>query len=366
MTAPVVRSAAYERVRLARVAAAAGVTELPRQPRADLAELDPDMAPVAVPERGAVARQDDAAAEIIALSLRYAEGVFRRHVEWPSQAALDTVLLWSVHASARDRDKEGAGPLIWRTSPRLLLTSEQNGSGKSTVLDLLAYLLGSRFGRLPKITGPGFAKLMGKFQEVALIDEARMVFGSGSRSVELQGSILAGYTKGVHALTGHAGDKPPDSLFGPVAYAGKDNLITEAGDSVMDLLARSLTVRLRRASRHYPEIDDVAEKAMRLAGQGMGTWAGLKRRDLTAAVARLSAEDCEAGELELSDVESGILRAAQIWRPLIAIADVIGGDWPQRARSACEELSMPSSASEHEEWAGQLGALDADLFGSDE
>src|SRR6185437_2247725 len=99
-------------------------------------------------------------------------------VAWPDDESLDTVLLWCLHANARDRDETGSGPLIWRASPRLMLTSGERGSGKSTALDLIAILAGSRFGRLPKITAPAFAKLMGNFREPAIIDEARMVFGT--------------------------------------------------------------------------------------------------------------------------------------------------------------------------------------------
>jgi hypothetical protein len=111
---------------------------------------------------------------------------------------------------------------------------------------------------------------------------------------------------------------------------------------------------------------------MRLAGHGFATWTTLKRAALLSAVKALSAADCEAGELDLSDVESGILRAAQIWRPLIAIADVIGSlaegleegemkdalaQWPDRARAACE------NASEHDIWRDKLSSLDDALFG---
>jgi hypothetical protein len=32
-------------------------------------------------------------------------------------------------------------------------------------------------------------------------------------------------------------------------------------------------------------------------------------------------------------------RAADVWEPLVAVADLAGGDWPQRARDACRELT---------------------------
>lgn len=40
-------------------------------------------------------------------------------------------------------------------------------------------------------------------------------------------------------------------------------------------------------------------------------------------------------------------RAADNWRPLLAIADAVGGEWPQRAREAAEVLSGETSEEEN-------------------
>ena len=258
---------------------------------------------VALRPRGAVTRQAEQAALIAEQTLIYAERILTRHVHWPSQSALDTVILWCFHANARDRDENGTGPLIWRATPRLLLTSAVRGSGKSTGLDLIGMLTGSRFGRLSRVTAPGFAKLMGKFQEPAILDEAKMIFGSGQKSLDLQGMLLNGYTPRSHNLTAHNGGTA-DKLFGPVAYAGKDNLITAAGDGVSDLLDRSLVIRMKRPSRHYPDIDEVAERAAELACQGMGTWSAMMRDQLMAACKRLEREAMMA-ELDDDEVPVG-------------------------------------------------------------
>ena len=310
---------------------------------------------VALRSGGDMSRASKRAAEIGRESVRYAERVLTRHVHWPSQSALDTTVLWCFHANARDRDENGTGPLIWRASPRLLLTSSVRGSGKSTGLDLIAMLTGSRFGRLPRVTAPGFAKLMSKFQEPAILDEAKMIFGSGQKSLDLQGMLLAGYTPRTHSLNARDGGTA-EKLFGPVCYAGKDNLITAAGDGICDLLDRSLVIRMTRAPRHYPDVDEVAERAAELACQGMGTWSSMMRGPLMAACKQL---ETEAMRIDLDDeeVEGGALRAAQIWRPLIAIADCLGGDWPQRARTACEQLSMPGG--EYDQWRESLEGLGA-------
>lgn len=315
---------------------------------------------VAVRDNRAVARAEERAREIITESLRYAERVFTRHVAFPTPTALDTVLLWLLHANARDRDDTGTGPLIWRASPRLLVTSKERGSGKSTVLDLGAILAGSRAGRLSRVTAPGFAKLMSKYQEAAFLDEAKMIFGTGQKSLDLQGMLLTGYTARAHSMTAHAGGSL-EKLFGPVALGGKDNLITTASDGIQDLLDRCIIIRMRRASRHYPDIDEVAEQAAELAYQGMATWATMMRGQLLEASARLNREAAESGALSAGDVESGILRATQLWRPLIACADVVGGDWPDRARAAAS-----AGDAETAEWLADLHNLDTALWADPE
>jgi hypothetical protein len=60
-------------------------------------------------------------------------------------------------------------------------------------------------------------------------------------------------------------------------------------------------------------------------------------------------------------VEAGALRSAQIWRPLLAVADVLGGDWPERARAACE-----AGGDETDTWLSGLHDLDSALFAETE
>lgn len=171
--------------------------------------------------------------------------------------------------------------------------------------------------------------------------------------------LLAGYAPDGFSLTAHAGASQPDDLFGVVGLAGKDNLITGAGDSVQDLLDRCLVIRLRRASRHHPDIDDPARKAAALAAQGFSAWSSSMRADLIAASSRLSEEACSLPDEDVTAIDAGILRATQIWRPLLAVADVMGAseiseadeermgwmrDMPARARAACEELTLGTEA----------------------
>lgn len=268
-----------------------------------------------------------------ALILDIAGEYLRRYSGWPSDAARDAATLWLAHAIARD----DAGDLIWHATPRLILTSSERGSGKSTVLDLLAILAHSRFGRVSKVTAPAFARVMGQFQEPLFLDEAKLIFGTGQKSLDLQGMLLAGYSRRSSALSASGGGLNPPNTFGPVAFAGKDNLITGAGDALSDLLDRSIMIRMERPDRHYPEVAEQAEAEGSAVGEILTQWTQVARDDLRGAASDLSAE-IAGTQLAPGDDGSG-LRAAQIWRPLDAIARVAGKDWPERARKARAVLS---------------------------
>lgn len=320
----------------------------------------PRHAAVAVRDPASVAHSSAQAAEILTETMRYTRRVLERHVSWPSAQALDTVQLWLMHANARNWDDAGnPGPLIWRATPRLLLTSDTRGSGKSTALDLVG-MLTANSGRPSKITPRAIAHKLANKHETVTIDEAKLIFGSGRASQELQGVLLAGYTRrGTYTYS--SGGKDVDlKTFGPVAYAGKDELITDTGGSLGDLLDRTIIIRMRRAGRHYPDIDEVADAAAVLAAKGMAAWTTIKQGELLAAASRLSRQATESGDLDAADLDAGMLRVTQIWRPLLACADEMGGDWPARAREAMTDRADDTTA-----WLADLSGLEAALFADD-
>ena len=172
--------------------------------------------------------------------LNFTRRYLGHYVSFPSEAALVSAVAWIGHAVARDRDDKGIGQLIWRASPRLLATSRKRQSGKSTLLDLIAILTRARDGKSPKITPRAIAETVGQHYDVAVLDEAKTIFGSGAKNLELQGCLLAGYTP----RTSYRVSGKSIPLFGAVAYAGKDELIRDTtGEQIGDLLDRSIILR---------------------------------------------------------------------------------------------------------------------------
>jgi hypothetical protein len=323
-----------------------GVESVRRAPAQEVAPGAPAQAPaapvshaqVAVPAREIIVRPSQAVsprqsrsapvsgAEVLDLIRDY----LAHYVAFPSEAALTAVTAWIGHAVARDRDETGVGQLIWRASPRLMPTSRKRGSGKSTLLDLIVLLTKSRDGKVPKITPRAIAETLGEKYEVAVLDEAKTMFGQGSKSLDLQGILLAGYTPRTSYRV--AGKSIP--LFGAVAYAGKDELIAMANSSqIGDLLDRSIIIHMRAPRHAMPEVDEDAEEE----GDGLGTlliaWTDWCRDELRQAAKDLAVEDREV------DVEGGNFRSPQIWRPLRAICRVAGDHWEEDIDAAAEELT---------------------------
>jgi hypothetical protein len=273
------------------------------------------------------------------------------YVAFRSEAQATLVTAWLFHAMARDRDSNGIGQLIWRASPRLLVTSANRGSGKSTLLDLIVIITQSRRGKVPKITPARIAQVLGKHFETVVLDEAKTILGSGSKSLELQGIMLAGYTR----RTSYEISGVSYSLFGALAWAGKDELITDTkGTQIGDLLDRSLTVRLDPPARAKPEVAERAEDDGDLLARALVAWTDSVRAELKQAAREISDEDLDAAE-EAADrgekMAPGKLRAIQISRPLRACARVVGPVAEADIVAALDELT-----------AGAAGTQTADIM----
>ena len=88
----------------------------------------PPMAAVVQPP-GQPYRTDDGTEITGADWLNYMRMFFARYVVWPSEAALDTAVLWAAHTYARESMDNGA-ELIWKATPRLFVLSKERNSGE--------------------------------------------------------------------------------------------------------------------------------------------------------------------------------------------------------------------------------------------
>ena len=236
---------------------------------------------------------------------------FRRYVALP-EAADVALALWTIHAHAHDAAE---------VSPILALTSATKRCGKSTTLAVVGALV-PRPLPAASISAAVVYRAVELYRPTLLLDEAD-TFALGERD-DLRGLLNAGHTRSAaYAIRAVGDDFEPRAfcVWAPKVLA----LIGRLPDTLAD---RSIVIELRRRApgetverlrigRLHDDLEPIRRRATR--------WA----QDNMAALADAD-PDVPA---KLND------RAADNWRPLIAIADAAGGDWPERAREAARILS---------------------------
>ena len=206
---------------------------------------------------------------------------------------------------------------------RLRLRSAVYRSGKSRLLELMAPLVPN--GRITThVTQSVFRQLEG----VPLLDEMDMWYHP-DKNGELTAVLNDGYRAGA-TITVNV--KAPDGtwaaeefpVYRPVAFAANESAHIPA-----PLADRCLSLLLRRKAE--------TEHTARLKGRRYRTEASPLHDRLAAWALRegekLGALLEDAGDEYLMPV-GGNDRAADIWEPLAVIAELAGGQWPQRCRAA--------------------------------
>jgi putative DNA primase/helicase len=230
----------------------------------------------------------------------------------PPGAAV-VLTLWPGHAHAIN---------AFTHTPRLNLTSAEPGCGKSTVFDVLAQLC-------PKVLHTNNLKpavlyrAMDRGQLTVLLDELDTYLHVHP---ELNGLLNASNKPGtyVHRCEGKA--VRAFKIYAAIGLAGLGHLTPT-------LRHRSIVIHLREApagvlkARFIPEQADTEK----MLGRQLARWA----RDNFKAIAACNPVMPAAAYNRLGDN----------WRPLFAIAQIIGGHWPERLLEAFEQLSAPPDSS---------------------
>jgi len=227
-----------------------------------------------------------------------------------------TVTLWAAHTHVHD---------AFDVSPYLAVISPEPRCGKSRQLTVLGFIVKDKWHIVRPTEAVIFRKIA-RDHPTMLLDECDAIWSAGSRdeSREALRSILdAGNEKGVSVprCVGPQLDLVDFPTYCPKALAGKRALPETIHD-------RAITIRAKRKTK--------SEKVERL-----------KRRQVEPRAAKLKTA-LEAWAIEAHDVLQDARpelpdalddRAQDAWEPLLAIADLAGGDWPRRARAAALALS---------------------------
>jgi putative DNA primase/helicase len=239
---------------------------------------------------------------------------FERYVMLPAGASV-ALSLWVVFSHTID-----AFPI----APVLALISPQLRCGKTTLLGILRRLV-ARPLATSNVTVAALFRVVEKYSPTLLIDEGDTFLRS---SDDLRGLINSGHTRDTAFVLRTAGDDHEPRSFS--TWGAK--AIAQIGRLPETIRDRSVTVPMQRKT--------AAEPVDKLRGRGAAELAELQQKCARWTIDNLAAlRECEPlAPHELHD------RAADNWRPLLAIAEVAEGDWSIQARQAALILSCGEAA----------------------
>jgi hypothetical protein len=243
-------------------------------------------------------------------------GFLTRHVAFPSPEAADAVTLWAVHTHLVP---------AFESTPRLAILSPDKGSGKTRLLEMLE-LVCARATHAVNLSAAALFRIVAASTPTMLFDEADTFFGPKAKEhEELRGLINAGHRKGAQAYR-CVGDPAKMEVrafpaYCPVALAG----IGDLPDTILD---RSILIKMQRRR---------AEEKISPFRQRHTAPEGKRLHDAIANWA--AAVHGKAAEHEPKMPETLVDRPADVWEPLIIIADLAGGSWAVGARHATVKLN---------------------------
>ncbi|MFC3173954.1 DUF3631 domain-containing protein [Novosphingobium bradum] len=238
---------------------------------------------------------------------------FKRHSILPPHGA-ETVALWILFAWAFD---------AWAIAPLLQISAPERASGKSRLLELIGTLVPK-----PLATGSISAAAMFRVIEAhgptLLVDEVDTFL---KENRELVGVLNNGHLRSQAYVVRCHGDEHEVKAF----RVWSPKVLCGIGELPDTLASRCISIQMKRKRTD--------EKVERLRADRLEWAVSLKSR-----CARWAA-DCIEGlreaDPELPDELDD--RAQDNWRSLIAIADLVGEGWPQKARAAAIGISAPQA-----------------------
>jgi hypothetical protein len=263
--------------------------------------------------------ETDAGDNVGAELLDRLRGVLDRYVVLPTTEAGDAVALWIAATHVQP---------AWAHAPRLVIRAPEKRCGKSRLLDVVEGTCHRPLITVNASPAAVYRSLGTDDPPTLLIDEADTIFGAKAEGAneDLRGLLNAGHQRNRPTIRYDASRNRVESIptFAMAALAG----IGAMPDTIED---RAVVIRMRRrapgevvapyrARRDGPRLRDVA--------LALHEWLRAYTGPLEAAEPGMPVED----------------RAADTWEPLIAVADLAGRDWPERARHACSVLTADHDA----------------------
>ena len=253
------------------------------------------------------------------------EAFVGRFVAYPSEHARVAHVLWVAHAHCMD---------AWYSTPRIAFLSPEPGSGKSRALEVTELLV-PRAVQAVNVTPAYLFRKVGDEdgRPTILYDEIDTVFGPRTKdnNEEIRGLLNAGHRRDAVAgrcvLKKNVFVTEEIPAYCAVAFAG-------LGDLPDTILSRSVVVKMRRRApgehiepyrrREHKPVGDLIFERLATWSEGIGPAMALARPQMPAGV---------------------VDRDADVWEPLLAIAEAAGDSWPRRAGAAAVALVADAKGS---------------------
>lgn len=241
---------------------------------------------------------------------------YRRFIVMTDDAAV-TCALWTAHAHAFEASD---------FTPYLFVTSAERESGKSKLKEVAELLVPRPVSSLNISPAAVFTVAAQEPPPTLLVDEVDEIFAAKSERSELRGLLNGGFRRGEKAIRvdmSNGRKLETFDVYCPKLLAGKSS--ARLGDTLESRCVR-LELRKKLRTEHVERFRRrlLVDEATRLR-VSLATFA----EEHTGALGQAYPDMPEA----LSD------RGQDIWEPLLAIADLVGGRWPELAREAAVRLA---------------------------
>jgi hypothetical protein len=258
-----------------------------------------------------------------AVLLDQLKAAIARFVILPSDEALDAAVLWVAATHLQPS---------WQHAPRLAVVGPAKRCGKSRLLDILTETVHNPVITVNSTAAAVFRSITEE-PPTLLVDEADTIFGTpkqAEKNEEMRGLLNAGHQRDRYVLRVVGNDHTPHRFhtFAMAALAG----IGDLPDTIMD---RSIVVRMRRRAageRVSPYRTKRDSPALHEVRARLVEWAAPLTDRALLLEPSMPVED----------------RAADTWEPLVIVADLAGGHWPDRARQACTRMVAAEAEAEQD------------------
>ncbi len=226
---------------------------------------------------------------------------------------------------------------VFDVSPYLVISSPVKRCGKTRLQDLLAVVVHEPL-RASSATPASLFRRIDQGPVTLLLDETDAWFGNE----DLRALVNAGFTRGsAYVLrsvpVGNTWIMKQFSVWCPKVFAGIGRLPSTVED-------RSIIVPMRRK--------EAGEQVARLRLAALEEEARPIREAVATAAAAVADRLQTVSPAPIADFSD---RQNDVWEPLLAIAELIGGEWPERTRAAARNLVQ--AAVTHDEQDLQIALL---------